>query len=120
MQQYLSSIHIQLCSGLWDFLRFRIMSHQMEAELDAVDVDEIFKSKFQGPNYPQTLGVDGRCGSVHNPPNARVEYDRGNPEPQPSDCLDWDPDGLGELSALAVKIGDVLKILTQTIRVLTI
>jgi hypothetical protein len=75
--------------------------HQIEAELDAVDVDDIFRSKFQGPNYPQTLGVDGRCGSVHNAPNARVEYDRFNPEPQPSDCLDWDPDGLGELSDIS-------------------
>lgn len=75
--------------------------HQVEAELDAVDIDNIFRDKFQGPNYPQTLDVTGRCGSVHNPPNARFEYDRGNPVPQPSDCLDWDPDGLGELSEIS-------------------
>jgi hypothetical protein len=73
--------------------------HQNEAELDAVNSD-FFRNKFQGPNYPQTLGVNGRCGSVHNPPNARFEYDRDNPTPQMSDCLDWTPDGLGTLTAI--------------------
>ena len=83
------------------FHAFESWSHQIEAELDAVDMDDIFRSKWQGPNYPQTLGVDGRCGSNHNPPNAEVEYDRANPDPHPSDCLDWDPDGLGELSDIS-------------------
>jgi hypothetical protein len=78
--------------------------HQMEAELDAVDMDNIFRDKFQGPNYPQTLDVTGRCGSVHNPPNARFEYDRNNPTPQLSDCLDWDPNGLGELSEISCDV----------------
>ena len=68
--------------------------HQMEAELDAVDYS-LFRDKFQGPNYSQTLNVVGRCGDVHNPPNARNEYDRGNSVPQRSDCLDWNPDSLG-------------------------
>lgn len=74
--------------------------HQMEAEIDAVNTT-LFRSKFQGPNYPQTLGVTGRCGSVHNPPNARWEYDRDNPTPQLSDCLDWNPDGMGTLSSIS-------------------
>jgi len=78
--------------------------HQMEAEIDAVDMDNIFRDKFQGPNYPQTLDVTGRCGSVHNPPNARFEYDRNNPTPQLSDCLDWDPDGLGQLSEISCDV----------------
>lgn len=72
----------------------------MEAELDAVD-RTLFRDKFQGPNYPQTLGVNGRCGSVHNPPNARSEYDRNNPNPQKTDCLDWNPDSLGTLSDIS-------------------
>jgi hypothetical protein len=74
--------------------------HQFEAELDAID-SSFFRNIFQGPNYPQILGVTGRCGSVHNPPNARSEYDRGNPTPQMSDCLNWDPDGLGSLSSIS-------------------
>lgn len=74
--------------------------HQMEAELDAVD-SILFRNSFQGPNYPQTLEVKGRCGSVHNPPNAKEEYDRGNPTPNKSDCLDWNPDSLGQLSDIS-------------------
>lgn len=70
--------------------------HQMEAEMDVVD-SGLFRGKFQGPNYPQTLGINGRCGSVHNPPNARFEYDKNNPTSQKSDCLDWNPDGEGTL-----------------------
>jgi hypothetical protein len=82
---------------------FENWGHQMEAQLEAVDIDDIFRSKFQGPNYPQTEGVIGRCGDVHNPPNARFEYDRGNPNPQSSDCLDWNPDSLGTLSEISCK-----------------
>ena len=74
--------------------------HQTEVELDAVD-KVFFRNEFQGPNYPQSLGVNGRCGSVHNPPNARNEYDRANPTPQKSDCLDWNPDSLGTLSDIS-------------------
>ena len=74
--------------------------HQMEAELDAVNPD-FFRNLFQGPNHPEALGLTGRCGSVHNPPNARSEYDRANPSPHPSDCLDWNPDGLGSISQIS-------------------
>ncbi len=74
--------------------------HQMEAELTAVDFD-LFRNKFQGDNYPQEHSMSGRCGSVHNSPNARFEYDRGNPQPQNSDCLDWNPDSLGTLSQIS-------------------
>ncbi len=74
--------------------------HQIEAEMGAID-SAFFRNIFQGPNYPQTLGVTGRCGSAHNPPNARFEYDRDNATPQPSDCLDWNPDGLGTLSQIS-------------------
>jgi hypothetical protein len=44
---------------------------------------------LEGPNSPGTLGVTGRCGSAHNPPNGRFEYDRFDPAPNPSDCPDW-------------------------------
>lgn len=73
--------------------------HQMETELKAADRN-IFEL-FQGPRLPQTFGVTGRCGSVHNPPNARYEYDRGNPTPHQSDCLDWKPDGMGSLTQIS-------------------
>lgn len=73
--------------------------HQLEAELKAVDIS-LF-SKFQGPNYPQTLNVVGRCGSVHNPPNARNEYDRANNIGQRSDCLDWNPNSFGSISNIS-------------------
>lgn len=71
--------------------------HQIEAELSDID-QHLFRDLFEGPNYPATLRVTGRCGSVHNPPNARFEYDRFDPAPNPSDCLDWKPDGLGAVS----------------------
>lgn len=82
---------------------FENWGHQLEAELTAVDMDNLFRDKFQGPNYPQTLDISGRCGSVHNPPNARFEYDRGNPTPQLSDCLDWNPDDIGTLSEISCR-----------------
>ena len=76
--------------------------HQIEWEMRAVD-NNLF-SLFQGPNYPQTLGVVGRCGSVHNPPNARFEYDYANPKAQKSDCKDWTPDGQGALASISCTI----------------
>ena len=78
---------------------FENWGHQIEVELAHVDnpVDDIL-GKFIGPNYPRVLDVPGRCGSVHNAPNAAFGYDRFCPDPHPSDCLDWHPDGLGELS----------------------
>jgi len=74
--------------------------HQIEAEMDAVDRG-LFREKFSGPIHPQATNEIGRCGSTHNPPNARNEYDRNNPTPQKSDCLDWNPDGMGNLSAIS-------------------
>lgn len=64
---------------------------------------------------PQNTGLWGRgdsCGSDHNPPNARCEYDRSNPNgwlscgqagaPSSvmSDCRNWKPDGSGAKEAL--------------------
>jgi hypothetical protein len=74
--------------------------HQIEAELAHVDA-HLLRDLFMGPNYPATLGVVGRCGSIHNPPNARFEYDRFNPDPNSSDCLAWTPDGIGALSPIS-------------------
>jgi hypothetical protein len=78
---------------------FENWGHQIEVELAHIDADIL--GRFQGPNYPRLLDEPGRCGSVHNAPNAAFEYDRFSPDPHPSDCLDWDPDGLGELSDIS-------------------
>jgi hypothetical protein len=71
-------------------------SHQLEAELR--HIDPTLMGLWQGPNYPPMLGQTGRCGSAHNPPNARAEYDRADPTPWRSDCLDWNPDRVGALT----------------------
>lgn len=68
---------------------FHSWGHQMESELDAVDYT-LFRNNFQR-----------RCGSVHNPPNARHEYDYANPTPQNSDCLDWNGDNIATSSAIS-------------------
>lgn len=73
--------------------------HQMEAELQ--EVDPTLLSIFQGPPHPQASKFVGRCGSVHNPPNARTEYDRENSISQESDCLDWKPDSIGARSQIS-------------------
>ncbi len=79
---------------------FESWGHQIESEMKAVD-ETLFRDKFQGPYHPQKENLNGRCGSVHNPPNARYEYDRANPTPQKSDCLNWNPDGLGTLTDIS-------------------
>jgi hypothetical protein len=76
---------------------FHSWGHQIEAELSAVD-NNIFRAAFEGPDHPQALHMNAKCGSVHNPPNARYEYDYANPAPQPSSCLDWQADGTGQLA----------------------
>ncbi len=73
--------------------------HQMEWELSTVD-GNLF-SIWQGPYAPQARGVIARCGSVHDPPNARGAYDWSNPNPHQSDCLNWNPDGLGTLTQIS-------------------
>ncbi|NUP53180.1 MAG: hypothetical protein HOW97_38545 [Catenulispora sp.] len=85
---------------------FHSHAHQYEFELRYVDDQEysdgghLFNDLFEGDNYPQTHGVTGRCGSVHNPPNARSEYDWSNTAPQASDCENWNPDSLGATSQI--------------------
>lgn len=74
--------------------------HQMEAELDVIDAT-LFRGKYQGVNHPQANGQTGRCGSVHNPPNARFEYDYANSNSWQSDCLDWNPDLQGQPSNIS-------------------
>jgi hypothetical protein len=80
--------------------------HQIESELNAVD-GYLFAT-FQGPegftSHPQVEGTIGRCGSVHNPPNSRYEYDYANSTPQESDCLDWNPDSLGSLTEISCSL----------------
>ena len=47
-----------------------VWGHQLEDEFSAINLN-LFRNKFQGPNHPQTEKCHGRCGSVHNPPNAK-------------------------------------------------
>ena len=68
-------------------------AHQIEAETQYFDAS--MYAAFEGPNYPATLSKIGRCGSVHNPPNARYEYDWANPAPNPADCFYWKPSSVG-------------------------
>jgi hypothetical protein len=79
---------------------FHSWGHQIEAELTEVD-NNMFRGAYEGPDHPQALGVNGKCGSVHNPPNARFEYDYANPAPQKSNCLDWHADGSGQTTAIS-------------------
>jgi hypothetical protein len=71
-------------------------------------VDGYLFATFQGPegftSHPQVEGTIGRCGSVHNPPNSRYEYDYANSTPQESDCLDWNPDSLGSLTEISCSL----------------
>jgi hypothetical protein len=80
---------------------FHSWSHQIESEVKAVD-SSLF-NLFQGNSHPQASHVNGRCGSVHNPPNSRFEYDYANTKAQKSDCLDWRPGGGGKLTSISCK-----------------
>lgn len=40
------------------------------------------------------------CGNIHNPPNARHEYDDNNSANFQSDCRNWKPDGSGKKETL--------------------
>jgi hypothetical protein len=75
-------------------------AHQLEAELAAVD-PVLFTDLYEGTvQYPAGTAT-GRCGSVHNPPNSRFEYDWTNATSNPTDCLAWDPDGLGPTTLMS-------------------
>lgn len=49
---------------------------------------------FRGTDYFKWNDKDS-CGTDHNPPNARNEYDRSNTTNFQSDCRNWQPDGTG-------------------------
>ncbi len=57
------------------------------------------------PQLPEK-NVPGRCGNAHTAPNGRYNYDRSNPKPHDSDCMDWNPDGLGPLSPIRCYTAD--------------
>ena len=89
-----------------------VWGHMVEYEMRQADA-KLF-SLWQGPCYGQndylcfpaqneSKLVVGRCGNVHNPPNARWDYDRDNITPNASDCRDWNPDGLGAISSVSCK-----------------
>jgi len=100
-----------------DFGRYEnfleVWGHQFEVELQHVASSQLggyaLLSTWFGPCdgnssydcHPATNLQIGRCGNAHNPPNARYEYDRNNPNSNLSDCMDWNPDGLGALSYIS-------------------
>ncbi|MBI2020056.1 prepilin-type N-terminal cleavage/methylation domain-containing protein [Candidatus Daviesbacteria bacterium] len=73
--------------------------HQMEAEMSAVDSN--LWSIFQGPHNGRNSSLTTRCGDVHSPPNASGDYDYRNTSSWNSDCLDWNPDGLGNTTSIS-------------------
>lgn len=86
--------------SLGSFNAFESHGHQFEYEFRYLDAG-FFNGVYQGPDYPGTGSAPGRCGSVHNPPNATHEYDRNNHTAHASDCLTWYPDGLGTLNQIS-------------------
>lgn len=73
--------------------------HQIEAEMSAVDSN--LWSLFQGPHNGRNSNLTTRCGDVHSPPNAKSDYDYADSSSWNSDCLNWNPDNLGNLSAIS-------------------
>ncbi len=76
--------------------------HQLEAILGYVNQrqdgnDDLFWKKFCGRNLDGSW-QQGRCGDNHHPPNAEDDYDYSNPLWVSSDCMDWTPDKVGQLS----------------------
>ncbi len=96
-------------------LMAHVWGHMLELELRNTDLElaDLFLSPCNGtagyschPMDPSFTGtgktaIMGRCGNVHNPPNARNEYDLMNETPNQSDCKDWKADGLGKLSSIS-------------------
>lgn len=102
--------------------------HQLESELAVVDAN-LFQI-FQGPTHPGCDSANpgdidgnglinaidsaqctatrgngiGRCGNVHNPPNSRQEYDWVNTTPNKSDCLNWNPDTISQVTDISCQI----------------
>jgi hypothetical protein len=77
--------------------------HQIEAEMENFDsnlFDTLFENK-PNPPYPAHGSAASRCGSVHNPPNASKERDTANTTPHISDCMNWDPNGLGPVTGIS-------------------
>ena len=76
--------------------------HQIENELDYVD-HNTFRNLFENiaTPYPGNGSAASHCGSIHNPPNAKSEYDRADTAPHQSDCMAWYPDGTGTLSNIS-------------------
>jgi hypothetical protein len=73
-------------------------------------------SDFDKPRNDNLWGRGDSCGDVHNPPNARCEYDRSNangwlecgsptaPSSVLSDCQNWKPVGPNQLQNLDCKV----------------
>lgn len=76
--------------------------HHLEAIFRWMDYD-LFWNRFVGSYYAEVNQLVGpsinpqtdtfRCGWMHNPPNARHQYDWENIQTVNSDCEDWSPDG---------------------------
>lgn len=93
----------------WELMP-EVWSHMLESEFRRIDPE--LWNLFYYPCYSEegyscypladaSQPKIARCGNIHNPPNARSEYDRINKGSSQSDCKDWKPDGLGKLSAIS-------------------
>lgn len=87
-----------------------VWGHMLEYEMRRADEGLFYL--FQGPCYgsdnytcrpleDKKKPIVGRCGNMHNPPNATEEYERDNTTSNNSDCRAWNPDGLGALSPVS-------------------
>jgi hypothetical protein len=69
--------------------------HQFESIFGWINYD-LFWNKYAGSNTSNPR----RCGNAHFPPNGTRDYDWYNQNPQNSDCLDWKPDTLGQITPI--------------------
>jgi hypothetical protein len=78
--------------------------HQLEELFGFVDND-LFWNKFVGffpggGRYVNPEINNPRCGWAHFPPNGEKDYDWANQIYVKTDCENWDPDSLGELTEM--------------------
>jgi len=73
--------------------------HQREALLAHVDQIGLFED-FINPHGQPSPAVNS-CGNVHFPPNGVVDYDWRNPTSVQTDCLDWNPQGTGDVTTVS-------------------
>jgi hypothetical protein len=73
--------------------------HQIEAVLNHADRHGLF-ADFVHP-VGQARPAVNSCGNVHIPPNGVSDYDWRNTRVVQTDCLDWNPQGTGEITRVS-------------------